>query len=308
MGAAKLSVYGDAQGKTRLRDLRQSGSLKLVFPRTHRHDAEAIMVNTAGGITGGDQFALDVTVAQGARLSITTQAAERAYRAQPGEIGSVTTDITVQDGGSLHWLPQELILFDRCALRRRLSIDLAPKARLLMVEPIVFGRAAMPEVLSDVMFQDRIRITRAGLPLYIDGMDLKGDAAKHLARPAVASGAGAMASLVMVAPDAQRHLKAVHTLLPQSAGASLLAEEMLVIRQLARDSFGLRRTFDFNMAMALNKFVMFVAMPALGFQLLANAPLAEFNFAMLSGYFVTEVVMYAVGFLIARRVFKTDVM
>ena len=214
----------------------------------------------------------------------------------------------MQDGGSLHWLPQELILFDRCALRRRLSIDLAPKARLLMVEPIVFGRAAMPEVLSDVMFQDRIRITRAGLPLYIDGIDLKGDAAKHFARPAVASGAGAMASLVMVAPDAQRHLKAVHTLLPQSAGASLLAEEMLVIRQLARDSFGLRRTFDFNMAMALNKFVMFVAMPALGFQLLANAPLAEFNFAMLSGYFVTEVVMYAVGFLIARRVFKTDVM
>lgn len=72
--------------------------------------------------------------------------------------------------------------------------------------------------------------------------------------------------------------------------------------------FGLRGTFDFNMAMALNKFVMFVAVPALGFQLLANAPLAEFNFAMLGGYFVTEVVMYAVGFLIARRVFKTDVM
>ena len=36
---------------------------------------------------------------------------------------------------------------------------------------------------------------------------------------------------------------------------------------------GLHGTFDFNLAMALNKFVMFVAMPALGFQLLANAPL-----------------------------------
>lgn len=72
--------------------------------------------------------------------------------------------------------------------------------------------------------------------------------------------------------------------------------------------FGLRGTFDFNMAMALNKFVMFIAMPALGFQLLANAPLAEFNLAMLGGYFFTEVLMYASGFLIARRVFKTDVM
>ena len=70
---------------------------------------------------------------------------------------------------------------------------------------------------------------------------------------------------------------------------------------------GLRGTFDFNMAMVLNKFVMFVAMPALGFQLLAKAPLAEFNLVMLGGYFFTEVLMYTTGFLIARLVFKTDV-
>jgi len=71
---------------------------------------------------------------------------------------------------------------------------------------------------------------------------------------------------------------------------------------------GLRGTFDFNMAMVLNKFVMIVAVPALGFQLLANAPLTEFNLAMLAGYFVTELLMYTTGFLIARLVFKTDVM
>ena len=71
---------------------------------------------------------------------------------------------------------------------------------------------------------------------------------------------------------------------------------------------GRRGIFDFNQAMALNKFVMFVAMPALGFQLLANAPLGEFNLAMLGGYFVTEFLMYATGFLIAHRIFKTDVM
>ena len=200
------------------------------------------MVNTAGGITGGDRFTLDVSVEQGARLSITTQAAERAYRAQSGEVGSVTTDIVVQDGGSLNWLPQELILFDRCALRRRLNIELAPKARLLMVEPIVFGRAAMPEVLNDVMFQDRIRITREGRPVYVDGMDLNGDASKHLARPGIANGAGAMASLVMVGPDAKSQLKTVRSLLPQTAGASMLADDILVMRQLATDSFELRRS------------------------------------------------------------------
>jgi len=72
--------------------------------------------------------------------------------------------------------------------------------------------------------------------------------------------------------------------------------------------FGQRGTFDFNMAMVLSKFVMLVAVPALGFQLLANAPLAEFNLAMLSGYLVTELLIYTAGFLIARLVFKTDIM
>lgn len=241
IGSARVVVYGDAAGKTRLRDLRQAGSLKLVFPQTHRNDAEVILVNTAGGITGGDRYTLDIEVQQGAELTLTTQAAERAYRAQVGEVGSVTTRLSVQDGSCLHWLPQELILYDRCALRRRLEISLEPHARLLMVEPVVFGRAAMPEVLDDIMFQDRIKIIRDGKPLYIDGMDLRGNVAVHLARPTIANGAGAMASVVMVAPDAEAHLPTLRDLLPATAGASLLGHSVLVIRHLASDSFDLRR-------------------------------------------------------------------
>lgn len=242
IGSAHVSVYGDAVGKTRLRDLRQSGSLKLVFPQTHRDDAEVILVNTAGGITGGDRFDLDIEVRSGAKLTLTTQAAERAYRAQTGEIGSVSSRLSVQDGGCLHWLPQELILYDRCALRRRLEISLGPQARLLMVEPVVFGRAAMPEVLDDILFQDRIKIMQSGKPVYIDGIDLHGNAAQHLARPTIANGAGAMASVVMIAPDAEAHLATLRALLPDTAGASMLSDGVLVLRHLATDSFELRRT------------------------------------------------------------------
>ncbi|MEQ6203472.1 urease accessory protein UreD [Sulfitobacter sp. HNIBRBA2951] len=222
--------------------MRQSGSLKLVFPQTHRDDAEVILVNTAGGITGGDQYTLDIEVGNRARLTLTTQAAERAYRAQTGETGSVTTRLTVRNGGTMQWLPQELILYDRSALHRRLDISLEPQARLLMVEPVVFGRAAMPETLDDITFRDRIRITRNGAPLYIDGMDLHGNATAHLARRAIANGAGAMASVVMVAPDAENYLPALRALLPATAGASMLCADVLVIRHLAADSYALRRS------------------------------------------------------------------
>ncbi len=242
IGTVRLSVRADQAGQTRIEDLRQSGSMKLVFPQTHRKDVETVLVNTAGGITGGDGFSTDFTVQHGATLTVTTQAAERAYRAQRGETGRVRTDATVQSDAQLNWLPQELILFERCALQRRLHIDLAPDARLLMIEPVVFGRAAMGEALRDILFHDRIMITRGGSPLYTDATMLRGDATTHLARRAIADGAGAMASLVLVRPDAASQLAPIRAALPATAGASMIADDTLVMRQLAPDGYALRRT------------------------------------------------------------------
>lgn len=241
IGAAALTVFADEVGQTRLKDLRQLGSSKLVLPRGGEHGIEAIVVNTAGGITGGDDYKLNFCVEDSAALTVTTQAAERAYRAQPGEVGQMSTQVTVGSQARLNWLPQELILFEACALRRRLHIELAADAQLLMVEPVVFGRAAMDEQLYSIFFQDRIKVTRDGRPLYIDGAEFIGDASRHLARSGIAGGAGAMASLVLVAPDAAVHLDALRALLPKTAGASMIADDVLVIRQLAADSFTLRR-------------------------------------------------------------------
>jgi urease accessory protein len=242
VGAGAVCVRRDAQGQTRLVNLRQSGSLKLVFPQTHRPDAEAILVNTAGGVTGGDRFDLSAEVGAGATLTLTTQAAERAYRAQAGEVGRISATLTVGQGARLNWVPQEMILFNNSALHRSLKIELAQGAGLLMVEPLVFGRAAMQERLTNIQFQDRILITRDGVPLYRDGMNLHGDAVSHLARPAIANGAGAMASLVFAAPEAASHLDRIRTLLPQTAGASMTAPDVLVMRLLAVDSFEMRRS------------------------------------------------------------------
>ena len=242
MGAGSVVVQRNDQGQTKLEKLRQSGSLKLVFPNTYRHDAEAILVNTAGGVTGGDQFELMAEVGANATLTLTTQAAERAYRAQSDEVARINTKLTVKEGARLNWLPQEMILFDRCALRRSLFIDLAKDASLLMVEPLVFGRAAMQERLIDIYFQDRISVTRCATPLYRDGMDLRGDVSQHLARPAIANGAGAMASMVYVAPEAAGHLATIRAMLPKAAGASMIAPDVLVMRLLAADSFELRKS------------------------------------------------------------------
>lgn len=223
--------------RTVLDGLRMSSALKALFP--HRSHTEAILLNTSGGLTGGDSIDIAATAGTGSRLTLTTQAAERAYRAA-SDVARVTTRLSAEAGATLHWLPQELILYDGASLHRRLDVALEADARLLMVEPVIFGRTAMGERLSTGEFRDRIRVTRAGAPLYSDTTHLTGDIGATLARPAVAAGLGAMASVLYVAPDAEAQLAPVRALLPVTGGASLIADDTLALRLVAADGYDLR--------------------------------------------------------------------
>jgi len=240
-GAVALSVK-QVEGGTALDGLRMSGSLKCLFPRRDRPAVEAVVINTAGGITGGDRFEVSGKAAPGTALTITTQAAERAYRAQPGETGHLSTTLHVGHDARLHWLPQETILFNGCALNRQLRVDLAPDASLLLAEPLILGRAAMGEVVTDAQFRDCIDIRREGQPLFLDRTVLTGDIAAHLARPHVANGASAMALIVYIAADAAARLDRLRAILPETAGASLIGADLLVARCLAPDGYALRQS------------------------------------------------------------------
>ncbi len=222
--------------------LYQAGSSKYLFPRSRSEGLEAVFLNTAGGVTGGDAFENSVQTKAGTTLTLTTQACERAYKAQPGQIGKVRNTVQVTSGARVNWLPQETILFNDSAMDRQLSVDLDERASFLMVEPLIFGRIAMGEILTNIFFRDRIQIRKKGVPVYVDSMTLRGDVNAHLARRFIANGALAMASLVYIADDAQAYLSKVRELLPETGGASLLYDDTLVLRMLATDSFDLRQT------------------------------------------------------------------
>lgn len=226
----------------RLHRLRQSASLKALFPRTDRSAVETVLVNTAGGATGGDRFGVDVSVEGGAHLIVTTQAAERAYRAQPDDVASVRNRLFVGAGSRMHWLPQEMILFDGSALDRTLSVELAPDAEFLLTETLVLGRAAMGETVRDLHLRDRIEVRRNGASLFLDQLRVEGDAATHFARPTLGDRAGVISLLLMVSPRAEALLEPLRARLPKTGGASLLRPDCLVARLLAPDSFMMRRT------------------------------------------------------------------
>ncbi|MEL7100569.1 MAG: urease accessory protein UreD [Pseudomonadota bacterium] len=201
-----------------------------------------MLVNTSGGITGGDRFDVAASAGPASALTLTTQAAERAYRAQPGPPGTVRTHLKVASGARLDWLPQETILFDGCALDRGLEVDLAPDARLLLVEPMVWGRAAMGERDVHGRARERIHIRQNGDLVYADQWRMTGDLTAQLDRPAIGGGARAMASFVFAAPEAEAKLDHLRGLLPVSGGASLRSTGLIVGRLLAPSSYDLRKS------------------------------------------------------------------
>jgi urease accessory protein len=200
VGRIALSVAADG-GVTRRARVHEAGSLRVRFPGPAAPDCEAVIVNTAGGIAGGDRFDLAIAVADGASLVVTTAAAEKVYRSL-GPDAVIAVKLDVAAGGALSWLPQETILFDGARLSRSIDVALAEDAALLLCEVVVFGRTAMGESVAEGRFVDRWRVRRGAKLAFAETLRLDGEIARKLAEPAAASGAVALANILIAPADA----------------------------------------------------------------------------------------------------------
>ena len=187
-------------GVTRRGALHESGSLRVRFPSPEGEGLSAVIVNTAGGVAGGDRFDVRIAAGEDARLTLTTAAAEKVYRA-PGRPAQLNIGLKAAAGAHLSWLPQETILFDGARVFRRFDIELDEAASLLLCEIVVFGRSAMGERMQHGEFVDRWRLSRGGRLAFAETVRLSGDVAATLSRPAVANGGTAIGTALIVPGD-----------------------------------------------------------------------------------------------------------
>lgn len=198
-GRLDLAVDGRA-GTTRRTRVHESGSLRVRFPRIGAGALEAVLVNTAGGMAGGDSFDIHLAIGEKAGLVVTTTAAEKVYRSL-GADTTVNVKIDVAAGAVLSWLPQETIMFNCAKLVRRIEVDLAETARVIVAEAVVFGRTGMGEAVAQGCLSDQWRIRRAGKLIHAEGLRLDGSIAEKLAAPAIAKDGVAIATVFMAPCD-----------------------------------------------------------------------------------------------------------
>jgi urease accessory protein len=228
-------------GCIRLDRLYQQGCAKAILPRTHGSVPEVVLLNTSGGVTGGDRVAWRLAAGPGAALVATTQAAERVYRST-GDAARIETGLSLGPGASLAWLPQETILFDAARLDRRLEVEMAADARLTALETLVLGRVAMGETVASGLFSDQWRIRRGGRLVHAEALRAEGDLARAASGAATLGGARALATLVEVAPAAETRLDAARALLAEAGvpAAASAKPGVLILRFRAREPRELR--------------------------------------------------------------------
>lgn len=235
------------EGATRLDRLFQEGQAKIRLPKVHGGEpATAVLINTGGGIAGGDRIAWGADFGPGTRALVTSQAAERVYRSSTTDgslAGEIVTRLRIGAGAVAEWLPQETILFDRAALSRSLDVEMAADASALMVESIVFGRAAMGETVEACRLVDRWRIRRGGRLVFADTFRVEGAARNLLAGAATGGGARAFATMVLVDPSAEARIDGVRATVEAMAsrGGASAFDGLLVVRLAHADPAVLKR-------------------------------------------------------------------
>ena len=195
-GGASLR-FAQARGGTRLVDLHQAAPMRILFPYPNAAEPPlAALVNTAGGLAGGDEVSVVIALENGAMATVSTPAAEKIYRSL-GPTTRIDTRLDIAAGATLEWIPQETIIFDGARLDRRIEAALGAEARLMMAEMLVFGRHARGEALHAGSLFDTWRIHRAGRLIWADALQLEDDLRARLDSPFGFGAAEAMATLLL---------------------------------------------------------------------------------------------------------------
>ncbi|MGL5446450.1 MAG: urease accessory protein UreD [Rhabdaerophilum sp.] len=240
----KLAVE-NANGRLRLAERHEAGAFRFRMPRREPGAIEAMLVNVAGGLAGGDRISLEGKALEGASLVISSAAGERIYRSA-GDETQILVNLDAAAGANLVWLPLETILHDGARLRRSVNLTVHPQANLVFGEVMQFGRVASGERFRTGAMMDHWRVRIGGRMVFAEATRLDGELLSMSQRSGAMGNAPFMASLLLAGEGATERLKGMRTVLSSNpavlAGASATCG-LVFARLLSDNDVALRRMF-----------------------------------------------------------------
>ena len=137
--AAALAGGTAGAGKTTAQFV-HNGPLRILKSLYPEGDAicHNVLVHPPGGLAGGDVLDIRVSVGHGAHGLVTTPSATRFYRSD-GEAATQHSQLRLQTGARLEWLPLEAIAHPGCIAENRLTLHLEPGAEMIGWDIVALG-------------------------------------------------------------------------------------------------------------------------------------------------------------------------
>jgi urease accessory protein len=240
-GAGRVMLRGSEQG-TQIVDVFQRSPVRVMFPRvTGGAVEEAVLINTGGGVAGGDRLECSITALEKASITVTSQAAEKVYGALD-EPARITTKLKISAAAKLAWLPQETILFNTARICRNTEIEVCSGAEVLAVEWIVLGRSAYGEQMVNGQITDSWRVKKDGRLIWADTFRCFDETYPHLHKKALLSRYRAIATLVYFGGNLNDRVELIRDLAPslECCGGATLVNGVMIVRFAAEAAFELR--------------------------------------------------------------------
>ena len=239
--ASLALTYERAGSRTVLRR-RHTGPLLVQRPfYPDGATCHTVILHPPAGIVGGDRLAINVHCHQRASALLTTPGATRYYGSD-GRVAQQTQQIQV-NGGSVEWLPQETIYFDRCLARQELLVNVDRHSCFIGWEVNCFGRPAGGHWFTQGQATIALRVMCDGLPLLQERLVI--DGAHDIKRLSGLRGATVSATMLAVAPaqDPQHWLDVARAALPGADFAATQIDSVLAIRYLGDSAEAARAGF-----------------------------------------------------------------
>ena len=231
-----------------LQKLYQKGSLKALMPDFHENTQQLMLLNTAGGITSGDDYNYYFQI-NDSNLCISTQAAEKIYSGF-GIPASIKIDLNLTNNSNLFWLPKELILFNNCNLKRKINFNLSNNSNLFVCESIIFGRTSMKEIFEKGYFSDIWSIYREDKLIHTEAINTGLFDSKLLNNASTFNNNYAFSTIFITGDKFINKVDALSKTMTNNKNTTSdysCWDEKLIIRLLSKDNY--------NLKFAINKII-----------------------------------------------------
>jgi urease accessory protein len=204
------------------------------------------ILNPTGGLVGGDRLDVEVSLGPGAHACLTTPSATKVYRTAGGA-AQQDARLRVGPGATLEWVPDHTIPFAGSAFRQRIEAELAPGARLILVDAFAAGRVARGEAWRFDRLESALVVRDAAGWVLWDRLVLRGGAGwEGLGH---AEGHAYVATMAVIGdvdlePFRRRTTASLAALGDVSAGLGALPRGGVVLRLLAATAPALIASID----------------------------------------------------------------